>query len=256
VTVIEDVMYAKAVAPEAEDQLADIYLPVAPGPYPVVIWAHGSNQDRSTGRTLGRILARSGFVVVSIDWRDEATGEGEVQSLREALEDAGCALRLAAEQAEKVGAAPGTAIWAGFSAGAWLGSLVAFGEGDLQSRWQSFAEVSDGPPQQARCLAEAEPASIAGFVAGAGAFPGELWFASEAGPWAELRQFAAIGQNLNLQVRLIHGRNDLTRPLKDAQAFYEALVEAGYDAAIFPQPGGHEPFYQVLIEQVQALVGQ
>jgi acetyl esterase/lipase len=241
----------------------DIYVPGIPGHYPVVIWAHGSNQDKSTGITPGRVLAREGFVVFSIDWQDGSESrdvDNVPRLLREVTANGECAMSYAAEQAEQYGGDPQRVIWAGFSAGAYLGSLLAFTEQDYESAWEAFAADHDGQPvPQVECSADAEPAPITAYVANSGGFPEVLWFESAEDQelpeeLLALRQVAAIGNNMDLRVRLIHGSFDVTTPLEDAKRFFNALVAAGYDAAFFSEQGAHQPFLLQVVSQIVLLV--
>jgi len=265
VIVIEDVLYARAVDPLADDQHLDIYAPGSPGQYPAVIWAHGSNQDKSTGKTLGRILARQGFVVLSIDWQDGSDSkdvDNVPRLLREVIESGHCVLSFVASQAEAYGADPQGVIWAGFSAGSYFGSFLAFVNRDVPVDWALFAYEGEATPgQQIECAVEASPAPIIVYVSNSGAFPELLWY--EAGgdqdlpaEFTGLRQLVAIGNNPGLKVRLIHGSFDVTTPLEDAERFYDALVEAGYDVAFFKEQGGHLPFLQQVIDQILLLAVQ
>lgn len=263
VVIIEDVQYARAVDPAAADQYLDIYAPGSPGKYPVVIWAHGSGQDKSTGKTLGRILAKEGFVVLSIDWQD-GSKSNDVDNVarlhREIIESGMCALSFVTNQAEMYGADPGGVIWAGFSAGSYFGSLLSFTTGDFQVDWASFASENGGPPgPQIECINESTPAPIIAYVSNSGGFPELLWYndveSSEIpAEFNTLRQLVAIGNNPSLKVRLIHGSFDITTPLEDAERFYNALVEAGYDVFFLEEQGGHLPFLQQVIDQILLLV--
>ena len=253
-SVIEDVLYAEAIDPAAGDQYLDIYVPGSPGNYPVVLWAHGSNLSKSSGQTLGRILAKSGFVVVAIDWRDDLDSEDQIGQFREALENAECALKLIGGRAEQYGGNPGRVIWAGFSAGGWLGSLVSFGEGNLGSLWDEYAAANDGPSQRVVCTDEEEAAQVSSLVASSTPFFSDFWFETEETAAAvynlpELRAYTAIGHNPDLRVRLIHGRADGRAVTDGAELFTTALEEAGYDVARFPQSGGHDAYFQQVIEE-------
>jgi acetyl esterase/lipase len=175
------------------------------------------------------------------------------------MEDAACALRLAREQAEQIGATSEEVIWSGFSAGAWLGSLLALGRDDVHALWEVAATSAGAPPQQVHCVTEAPLPQITGFVGSSGVYPPEHWVEqardeTTESPYAQLTSFAAIGENPSLRVRLIQGSIDATAPLADAEIFEEALAAAGYDVALFAQQGGHEPYYQVVLAQLQALV--
>jgi predicted dienelactone hydrolase len=75
VEVVEDLIYAKGVDPDAEVQYLDItYLAGSAEPKPIVIWAHGFNGNKSNGNFLARDLAENGFMVATIDWNDSIDG--------------------------------------------------------------------------------------------------------------------------------------------------------------------------------------
>jgi acetyl esterase/lipase len=260
-TVIEDIVYATAVDPDAQEETLDIhYLPGSNAGKPVVIWAHGSALDSSSGRIFGRLLAREGYVVMAINWQDLSSRGGGTADLREALEDATCVLRFAAEHGQEYGADPNRVVWAGYSAGAWLGSLVAFGEGDPFAIWDAYAAENDGPEQRVQCAATADPAKISAYIPSAGSYPGGYWLGNDNNPYysefmSPLSGYSAIGHNPDLQVRMLHGTRDLASDtaFENAQAFADALQEAGYDVEFLPQDGAHESFQTQAIEQILAL---
>jgi poly(3-hydroxybutyrate) depolymerase len=264
VAVVSDVLYATAVDPEAADQSLDIYYAAGTeAQKPVVIWAHGSGLDKTAGRTLGRLLAKNGFVVLSIDWRDDVTvGRMETSMLREAMENGQCALRFAAEKAAQYGGDPQRVIWTGASAGSWLGGMISFGEGDMQAALDAYAAEHDGPGQRVQCTADAGPAQVTGFVPASGSYPGDFYLGNGHIPeWTEVfapvAGYTAVGHNPDLQVRLIHGKRDLEHntAFADTQLFAAALEEAGYDVVLLPQPGYHESYQLEIVEQVKALGG-
>jgi acetyl esterase/lipase len=261
VAVISDVPYAEALDPDLGQQLLDIYYtPGMAENKPVVLWAHGSSLDKSTGRIMGRILAKEGYVVIPFTWLTAEPGEA-VEKVRAATEYAECVLRFAAAEAGQYGADPQRVIWTGFSAGSWLGAILALSEdGSVQEEWDSYAAANDGPPQQVRCAAAAEPAAITALVAGAGSYADEFWLDGNEVPslkeWhAPLKSLAAIGHNPELVVRLLHGKSDHSpfTDFDDAERFAAALAEAGYDVTFLPQNGAHESFQTEIIEQVKAL---
>jgi acetyl esterase/lipase len=261
VETISDIPYAEAVDPDVGQQLLDIYYtPGAAQGKPVVIWAHGSNTDKGTGRTMGRVLAKEGYVVIPFTWRTAEPGE-PVENVRAATEYAECVLRFAAAEAGQYGADPQRVIWTGYSAGAWLGAIMALSEdGSVQEEWDMYAAANDGPPQQVRCAATAEPASITALVASAGSYADEFWLdgneLASLKEWhAPLKPIAAIGRNPELRVRLLHGKLDRSpfTNFDDAERFAQALEEAGYDVSFLPQNGAHESFQLEIIEQIRAL---
>ena len=200
-------------------------------------------------------------MVLSIDWRDEiTTGQMEPALLREAMEDAECVLRFAADEAEQFGGDPGRVIWTGFSAGAWLSGMISLGEGDLQGAMDAYAAGHDGPGQRVQCTAAAAPAPITGFVPASGSFPGDFWLGNgRLTEWTEVfapvQGYTAVGQNPDLQVRLVHGQRDheLNTSFEDTELFAAALQEAGYDVMLLAQPGAHESYQLTIIDEVMAL---
>ena len=140
-----------------------------------------------------------------------------------------------------------------------MGSLVSFGEGDLGSLWDEYAAAHDGPSQKVICTEEAAPAQVSGFVASSTPFFSDFWFETDETAASiynlpELRAYTTIGHNPDLRVRLIHGRADGRAMTDGAELFTAALEDAGYDVARFPQAGGHDSYFQQVIEQILALV--
>jgi len=258
VETVKDVAYVTAVAADAEDQLMDVfYLPGAEAGKPVVIYAHGSGQSKGSGNIFGRLLARGGYVVLVLNWHDDFVSSRETADLREAMENSLCALRAAAEQGALYGADPQQVIWTGFSAGAWIGSLISFGEGDLEGMMDAYAAEHDGPAQRVNCTADSPPAQIAAFIPSSGAYPGDYWLGNGVNPeWTDLlamlRDYSALGHNPDMKVRIIHGAQDFSYDtrFRDAETFAAALHDAGYDTEILPQKGSHESFQQTIIEAV------
>lgn len=267
VVITSDILYVEAIDSEAQDQYLDIYAPASPGAYPVVLWAHGLRGDKSDGRSLGRILAKEGIVTVAVSFRSydllnqyEDTDQ-EIAILREVLEEAQCALQLIGGQIEDFGGDPDRVIWAGYSYGAWLGSLVTFGQGDLQSLWDEYAAADNGPPQQVVCAEQVEPAEVQAFLGSGTLIFSDFWFGTELNddPTAEvseLQEFAAIGHHPEMKVRLIYGEHDnyVDTVVVGSEHFAAALEESGYDVAIYRQDGPHEPFWDKVIEQILTLV--
>jgi hypothetical protein len=255
-----------AIDPEAQDQYLDIYAPGSPGEYSVVLWAHGLEGDKDGAKSLGRILAKEGIVTVAVSFRSydllnkyEDTKQ-EIAVLREVLEEAKCALQYISSQIEDYGGDPTRVIWAGYSYGAWLGSLITLGQGDLQSLWDEYASVNNGPSQQIICAEQVQPAEVVAFIGSGTPVFSDFWFGTEVNddPTARVREprdFATIGHNPGNKLRFIYGEHDWYADMvvEGSQNLAVALEDFGYDVAIYPQDGSHEIFWEKVIEQVLIL---
>ena len=262
VAVVEDLLYASGIESAAGNQRLDVYhLPGSNEQKPLVIWTHGQGGKKHHESSLAESLAEEGFVVLSISWQDRAvSSQNNIELMREATENAECALRFAAENAEQYGADPENVIWAGHSAGAWIGSIISFAEGDLLGEWDAYAAANDGPAQRVECSTDAEPANIKGFVGNSGAYHGDFWLGDPAlDDWSAaflpMQMISAVGNNPNLAVRIIHGRDDASEytTFEAAERFAAALQDAGYDVDFLPQDGEHVVFEDEIIAQIQAL---
>ena len=111
-------------SPNGRSLMADLYLPRAPlQPLPVIVYLHGGGWrigDRRLAPDLKRFFARSGFAMVSIEYR--LSGEAIFPA---ALEDVKTAVRWLKSCAARYGLNPGrVGLW-GSSAGGHLASLCA-----------------------------------------------------------------------------------------------------------------------------------
>src|SRR5580692_6078407 len=106
--------------------LADVYLPDAEPPLPVIIWLHGGGWrfgDRRLAPDLTRHFASRGFAMVSIEYR--LSGQAVFPA---PLEDVKAAVRWVRSAAERYGFdADHIGLW-GSSAGGHLAALAALCE--------------------------------------------------------------------------------------------------------------------------------
>lgn len=213
----------------------DIYEPIVPGPYPVVVLFHGGGW--LGGRPddiapLARELAAAGTVVFNAPYRLALRGGGYPMT----FEDAACAVRAARAYGPEFGGDSETVTLVGYSAGAHIGAVAALA-GD------SF--LGD-------CVVESGSALPDSFVGVAGPYDSDLldpflvmFFgtsrAEDPGPWEAGNPFSHIGANPDLSVRLIQGQSDLLVPAGFALSFHDALVEAGYDVGLtIVEKGNHQ----------------
>ena len=81
-----------------------------------------------------------------------------------------------------------------------------------------------------QCTSDLEPAHIAAYLPTGGVYPGQFWYgngdkADITENFEELSNYSAIGNNPDLKVRLLHGKQDLsyTTHIDDARAFAPEL---------------------------------
>jgi predicted esterase len=262
---ITDAVYAKALQPDAapSEWKLDVYAPAQPGPWPVVVFAHGVGSRKSSYAPLSRDIAGQGAVVFTIDWPTryptyavKDNGKG----LREVLETLTCAVRFARARAPDFGGDPGHVILVGYSLGG-IGAQVALVGDEVDRLWEEFAALRGGPPPQIDCAAGEVSAHVDAFVGVAGVYMGyegkygREWLQAEDPELWELF-FSSLEQNPDLEVRLIHGDDDHDVPINGAAEFAAALALAGYDAKLFPFSGGHTVPFELTVQTVLEVAGK
>ena len=133
----------------AETLHADITLPAASAPTPIVICIHGGGWkggSRSTYAHLGPLLAERGYAAFAIDYR---LVKGDQNRYPAAVDDVRAAVAYVREHAAELNVDPKRVVLMGDSAGAHLASLVGltlqpavaavvgvFGVYDMAAQWQ------------------------------------------------------------------------------------------------------------------------
>lgn len=206
----------------------DVYAPQEPGPWPVVIVAHGCPQSRSPFQRLAEDIATEGAVVFNVDFDCQfppLTG----------IEDIACAVRFARSAAADYGGDPTRITLVGNSAGASNGVIVGI----------------DGDDFSGDCVVTEGSALLDGFVGYEGDYdrasattspPSEpdldLVASREEDPdlWEAIDPYSHIGGNPDLVVHLIHGDDTDVAwyevPRAVSVDFYQALTDAGYDVEL------------------------
>jgi len=210
----------------------DVFSPVAPGSFPVVVvfhgggWVGGHPDDIAP---LATAIAAGGAVVFNAPYRLALRGGGYPMT----FEDASCAVRFARRHAPEFGGDPGLVIVVGYSAGAHIGAITALA-GD------SFS---------GDCTVQSGSALPNAFVGVAGLYDTDLldplmsaFFGTERAedpaPWEDGNPYTHIGANPGLIVRLVQGELDRLVPVGFAIAFEDALDAAGYDVELTIIEGG------------------
>jgi len=209
-------------------------------PRPAVVFIHGggwASADRTNGTPLILMLAKNGFVAVSIDYRLSGVAGFPAQ-----LEDSKCAVRFLRAHAAEYNIDPERIGVMGGSAGGHLAALVAMTAGDASLEgtggWPEFSSkvsavadlygVSDLPGLvEARKL----PANVEKLMRGT---------------LAEKREQYLQASPINLvkpglpPFYLAHGDKDETVPYEQSVQLEKKLKEAGVEVSLRPMTGmGH-----------------
>lgn len=247
VTLIPDITYATA---DASALLLNIYRPDVAGPLPAVIYLHGggwARGDRSSDADARLIpFAAHGIAVLSIDYRLAPAFVYPAQ-----IHDVKAAVRWARAHGTEYGLdTRRIGLW-GSSAGGMLAALAGLSAGDpaLEGALGDNAGVSSavqavvnwcGPtdfvttatrsPMEARLL----PPPAEARLFGPRASEERVALAREASPIA--RVSAAAPPFL-----IMHGDRDRIVPIRDAQAFHDALSRSGAGSTLVTLAGaGHD----------------
>lgn len=207
----------------------DVYAPDEPGPWPVIVLAHGMSQHKAAFTSLAEAIASDGAVVYNVDWTYHPI-------IPDATDRIACAVRFARATAAEHGGDAGRITLVGHSAGATMGLVVALA----------------GDEYGADCLATDEPARVDAFVGYEGPYgwrnppettpPLAVPLPADADPavWRAIDPYEHIGGNGGLVVRLVHGDaadfSAYDTPLEMSVELDQALLEAGYDSAVTVVP--------------------
>ncbi len=220
--------------------LCDIYSPASPAPaagFPAVVIVHGGgwvSGDKWTLEGYSRLLAKHGFVVVTINYRLAPTHKfpAQVDDVRQALvwtkQNAG---RLSIDL-DRLG-------MFGYSAGGHLSALVATLADEpvevraaasnwpkTDARWQQLPNIravcAGGPPCDFRML-PIDNSALAYFLGGSRRELPEAYVA--ASPAAHISSADPVTQ-------IIHGEDDLLVPVEGSRQFHQTQVAAGIDSRL------------------------
>lgn len=205
-------------------QACELWLPRGAGPHPVVVVIHGGYWRARYGKALMRPvcgdLARRGLAAWNIEYR--RLGRGQGGGWPSTFDDVAAAIDLLPEVARGRLDLHDVGVF-GHSAGGQLALWAA-------SR-----------PDSAVPLRRVAAAAAVCDLAAAGAVARELVGGSvEAVPerWAAVDPMRLVP--LGVPIRLVHGAEDATVPVRRSRRFLEAARAAGDEAELIePEPGGH-----------------
>ena len=240
ITVTEDIDYT-------ESKQLDVYAPVSGSAQPVVVFLHGGDPTRSPDTRRARpeafALAAQGLVVYVPHWASLGPAGGS--------QDTVCATAFAQATADEYGGDPERVTLSGYSSGGYGAAVLGL--------------IGDEPPLPVSdCLVDPTMdlpgAIVAGgtpfFVAEAariGAYPLPEWTDLTPDQVDAFDPYLVLGRNPDVHIVLVVGENDVGGgglgeiPIAESNLeYYQALVDAGYDAELVLLPGGHiEPINPV-----------
>jgi acetyl esterase/lipase len=220
--------------------LLDIYQPSEPSslPRPAIVLIHGggwSSLDKSTMQGMANFLARSGFVAVSVNYRLLYGNENRWPAQLDDVQRAVRWVRANAVKynidAERIGAF-------GHSAGAQLAALLGMVDtrdnsdaalAKYSSRVQAVVDVS-GPSDFLTNRNAESDAAIANLFGGRYDKIPEVW--RSASPVYQVAQ-------TNAPFLIVHGANDDSVPIAQAQELYARLQQAGVPVSFVKLDDGH-----------------
>jgi acetyl esterase/lipase len=210
----------------ARSQCAELYLPVGPGPHPVIVLIHGGSWMNRYGRVVMRALAadlvRRGWAVWNIEYRRVGGGGGWPVTFA----DVGAAIDHLAELRAPLDLDRGVTV-IGHSAGGHL-ALWAAARERLAPGAPGYLE-GDPPVPIARVIAQAGVCDLAGAYR---RWRGGAVRALMGGPPDELRERYSVGDPmqllpLSMPALLVHGALDETVSVELARNYERAARAAG-----------------------------
>jgi acetyl esterase/lipase len=209
----------------ARDVQLDVYSPVVPGEWPVVLLLHGGGLSKASVSGLARAIAGQGVVVFAPTY---ASAEPSPGAISLGAEDAACAARYARANASAYGGDARRLVAAGHSAGGAFAVLLALAGDDFGGD----CRVPDGSGRVDGVVGLDGAYDLMRYIStwGLEAAPVEAWLAIS--PYAQLeRQPFRPG----LAFWLFAGRE--TELVQDGQAMRDALTRAGYPVEFAQIPG-------------------
>jgi len=233
VTVNENVSYGPALR-------LDVYQPAEPGTKlrPAIVLIHGggwTSLDKSTMRTMGRFLARFGFVAFSVDYR---LFQAQGNRWPAQLDDAQRAVRWIRANAAAYGVNPQRIGAFGHSAGAQLAPLLGMEDtrdnsdsalAAYSSRVQAVVDVSG--PTDFTLDHDAEGSQFLSHFLGAE-------YTKDPEVWRDASPAFRVSKG-DAPFLIVHGTKDENVSIAQAQELFDKLQAAGVPASFVKVDDGH-----------------
>jgi acetyl esterase/lipase len=223
----------------------DVYAPVEPGPWPVVVMYHGGlGTTKEAMRRLSTAVASCGAVVFVPNWRTQVS-----EVLEQGAEDAAYAIRFARANADDYGGDPARITGAGHSAGAMIVALM----GLVGNEFSGDCLVSEGGGYLDGIAAIEGPYDMVAFS--------KVMYAYEKAPpemWVRLSPMfypAVVKPREGVEYHIFISDLMGAEEQADTVGFYTGLIEAGHTASLTVVPGvSHTTFADPLPETVNVII--
>lgn len=167
-----------------------------------------------------------------------------------------CGIRFARETAPDYSGDPSHVTVVGFSYGGYLGGWTALASDSLDSMWEEFFAIEEGPPAQVGCERNLASVKVDAFIGIGGAyFIADNLQESDEELWEIVSPIAHLGRDLGFPIRLLHGERDTMAQPESSQTFNDILLEAGFDTQLIMYDGIHLVPPELTAEIVQELAG-
>ncbi len=268
VEITRDVIYATRPQQQERPEMnftLDVCAPTEPGDWPVVVCVHGLLQTKYLWDMLIRAIAEQGVVAISINYpsmHPSVAVMNHGRGFREMAETVACAVRFARTKALDYGSNAAQVTLVGFSLGGGAAAQVALVGDDLDRQWEEFAFNRGGPPRQVHCEVNGGSAHVDAFVGIGGTYPpfvgcdgkyGREWLQAKDPEMWEMF-YSSVGKNLDLKVRLLHGKHDMAIPFENSSEFQAVLADAGYDTELIQFDGGHFVPYELTVKTIMQVI--
>ncbi|MEE9228410.1 MAG: alpha/beta hydrolase, partial [Acidimicrobiia bacterium] len=193
-------------------------------------------------------LTAEGVAVVIVNW----TGDPSLA----AVEGVACAVRFVRVNADSYGVDPERIILIGHSGSASVAALIALGGDHFSDVACEAAGVSALPNAYLGLAGSYDPANHP-------ADPRLPFLTSDPDLYAALNPVSYLGENPEIEIRLIHGDADEIIPVVSAVSFEKVLRDAGYSVNLTVLEGsghgllvsGSVAEFQVTIDEILAAAG-
>jgi predicted esterase len=256
-----DLVYVEPLQEGVKPRELDVYKPLQPGEWPVVVLIHGLGGTKEGYVKESTAIAERGAVVFAADWPayiGDIAAQKDGAGFREMYEVLACAVRYARSNASDYGGRPSRLILVGHSYGAVNGAWLALAGDNLDSLWAEYEAAHGGPPSQVKCVAGEGSINVDAFVGIAGGYDNLPNRLKEANLelWDILNLATHVGREPTLPIRLLHGKQDTTVDPESSVELNALLAGAGYDTSLILFDGTHRVPSGLTADVVMDLAGK